>query len=75
MSSSQPPVVFKTIKGSEYKTTRLTAVGDSNLAGNVHGGVIMQEIEQSGFIAAARFCGYKSFFFFFFFFFEKENSD
>lgn len=37
-------------------TTRLMLPDDANPAGNVHGGTILQLIEQAGFIAASRHC-------------------
>mmetsp|Transcript_149411 Transcript_149411/g.212438 ORF Transcript_149411/g.212438 Transcript_149411/m.212438 type:complete len:337 (-) Transcript_149411:88-1098(-) len=42
--------------GYTTTTTRLMLPDDANPAGNVHGGTILQLIEQSGYIAAQRHC-------------------
>eukprot|EP00038_Savillea_parva_P022636 m.38201 g.38201 ORF g.38201 m.38201 type:complete len:347 (+) comp5622_c0_seq2:338-1378(+) len=50
-TGATPSPTFKTI------TTRLMLPDDANPAGNVHGGTILQLIEQAGYIAATRHCG------------------
>lgn len=41
-------------KPAQITSSRLMTVGDSNLAGNVHGGTILDMIESAGYIAACR---------------------
>eukprot|EP00163_Fabomonas_tropica_P013936 TRINITY_DN2556_c0_g1_i12.p1 TRINITY_DN2556_c0_g1~~TRINITY_DN2556_c0_g1_i12.p1 ORF type:complete len:164 (+),score=2.11 TRINITY_DN2556_c0_g1_i12:146-637(+) len=42
------------LNSSQVTVTRLMQREDANLAGNVHGGRILQMMEQAGYIAAAR---------------------
>ena len=41
---------------SQVEITRLMQPDDANISGNVHGGTILQMIEQAGWISATRYC-------------------
>lgn len=43
-------------QASQVEISRLMQPDDANLAGNVHGGTILQMIEQAGWISATRHC-------------------
>ena len=55
----EPPVPLqgKPVRASEVTFARTMNQGDANLVGNVHGGVIMHEVDVAAGTVAARHCG------------------
>jgi uncharacterized protein (TIGR00369 family) len=47
----------RTVKDSRVVLTQHMGISDSNLAGAVHGGVIMKLVDTAGGIAAMKYCG------------------
>lgn len=47
----------RTVKESRVVLAQVMGIGDSNLAGAVHGGVIMKLVDTAGAVAAVKHCG------------------
>lgn len=57
MSETAPSPAGKRVRDSEITFARTMSQLDANLVGNVHGGVIMREVDSAGGTAAARHSG------------------
>jgi acyl-CoA hydrolase len=57
MGESKSPSEPRTVSGSRSELIRWMSIQDANLAGFVHGGVVMRMCDEAAGIAAVRHCG------------------